>query len=182
MNFLTPLEKKVILFFMTMLALGSTIIILKKYTPYHIADELILENQPKQATQQRELKPYPLKVDSQPEREIISRPAPAKKKGSPKPSPEHQQNRVAKEKLEEPQIEKENEKSKKEEPVEKDKVLDYINNADINGLMELPGIGKVLAQRIMEYRKNYGNFKSVDELKNVPGIGEKKLEAIKSAF
>jgi competence protein ComEA len=54
-----------------------------------------------------------------------------------------------------------------------------INRATVEQLQALPGVGPVLAQRIVDYRKQHGAFKSVAELNNVKGIGEKKLADIK---
>jgi len=48
-------------------------------------------------------------------------------------------------------------------------------------LEELDGIGPALAQRILAYREAQGGFRSVDELAEVDGIGEKRLEALRQA-
>ena len=53
-----------------------------------------------------------------------------------------------------------------------------INRADAEQLTALPGIGEVLAGRIVAYREENGSFLSTQELQNVDGIGEKRLEAI----
>ena len=53
-----------------------------------------------------------------------------------------------------------------------------INQADSQALQALPGIGEVLAGRIIAYRDENGPFSSPDQLMNVEGIGEKRLEAI----
>ena len=54
-----------------------------------------------------------------------------------------------------------------------------INQAPKEKIVELPGIGPVLADRIISYRSNNGGFKRVEELRNVKGIGVKKLEALR---
>lgn len=53
-----------------------------------------------------------------------------------------------------------------------------INQADKEEFMALPGIGDVLAERILAYRRENGDFQSPEELLNVEGIGKKRLEEI----
>lgn len=53
-----------------------------------------------------------------------------------------------------------------------------LNAAGLAELEKLPGIGAELANRILDYREAEGNFSSVEELMNVPGIGEKKFAAL----
>ena len=53
-----------------------------------------------------------------------------------------------------------------------------INTADHKTLTTLPGIGQVLAQRIIDYRESAGDFRAVEELMNIDGIGEKRMEQL----
>lgn len=53
-----------------------------------------------------------------------------------------------------------------------------INDADLDELMMLPNIGETLAKRIIDYREKYGDFETEEELLNIEGLGEKKLETI----
>ena len=56
-------------------------------------------------------------------------------------------------------------------PKQTEKTLVNINCADVDELMTLPGIGEVLAGRIIAYREEHGAFASIDEITQVQGIG-----------
>lgn len=62
---------------------------------------------------------------------------------------------------------------------ERDLIIN-INTADIEELITLDGIGEAIAQKIVDYREEAGNFKTIEDIKNVSGIGDKKFEAIKN--
>lgn len=54
-----------------------------------------------------------------------------------------------------------------------------INTADSEELQELNGVGPVIAENIINYREENGRFKSIDDIKNVSGIGDKIFEKLK---
>lgn len=56
-----------------------------------------------------------------------------------------------------------------------------INTATAAELTQISGIGDVIAQRIVDYREENGDFTSLEELTNVAGIGEKRLASILEA-
>ena len=55
-----------------------------------------------------------------------------------------------------------------------------INRATVSDFDSLDGIGPVIAQRIVEYRKTHGAFMTIEDLQKVSGIGEAKFAQIKS--
>jgi competence protein ComEA len=54
-----------------------------------------------------------------------------------------------------------------------------VNSATLEQLESLPGIGPALGQRIIDYREQHGPFRTVDDLLNVSGIGDKTLEDLR---
>ena len=75
-------------------------------------------------------------------------------------------------------------KSPKPNPVnQKGKIINpplYINHASVNEMAKrLKGVGKKIAQRIVKTREQLGDFKKLEDLKAVPGMGSAKIEANK---
>jgi competence protein ComEA len=54
-----------------------------------------------------------------------------------------------------------------------------LNRADRAQLLQLPGVGDVTAERIEEYRRSHNGFKSVDELRQVHGVGPALMERLR---
>lgn len=53
-----------------------------------------------------------------------------------------------------------------------------INTATVEELMEIPGIGELLAQRIVDFREQHGQLMTLDELMDVEGFGQKRIEIL----
>jgi competence protein ComEA len=55
----------------------------------------------------------------------------------------------------------------------------HLNTATLEQLDELPGVGPVTAQKIVDYREQHGAFSSADDLDAIPGIGPARLEQLR---
>ena len=64
---------------------------------------------------------------------------------------------------------------------EEDTIIN-INTASKEKLMKLDGVGEGTAKKIIQYRQENGYFNTIEELKNVPGIGESKFNRLKDAI
>lgn len=62
---------------------------------------------------------------------------------------------------------------------QEENTLININTTTVTELLELPGIGSSTAQKIVDYRKENGKFNTIEEIKNVSGIGDAKYNNIK---
>ena len=69
---------------------------------------------------------------------------------------------------------------KTQDPISNDQNrLVNINTASLEELDKLPGVGPAIAKRIIDYRQENNGFVSIDEIKLVPGIGDKMFDNIK---
>lgn len=57
-----------------------------------------------------------------------------------------------------------------------------LNSVSFQELIQIPGIGPVIAEQIIQYRYEKGKFNNLEELKQIKGIGEKKFKLIKGYF
>ena len=77
----------------------------------------------------------------------------------------------------------ESEQQTQEEPApaqsEGQTLLD-LNTAQLHELQTLPGIGPVIAQRILDYREQFGPFRTKEQIKDVQGIGDVRYEQIEA--
>lgn len=71
------------------------------------------------------------------------------------------------------------ERPAREEEIAPVRVLVNINTATAEELETVTGIGPVLAQAILDYRAEHGDFRTLDELLEVRGIGSAKLDAMR---
>lgn len=62
--------------------------------------------------------------------------------------------------------------------IDEKKFLVDLNRCSVEDLIGIPGVGRTLAERIIEFRNNRGRFTSVDELRLIPGIGRKTYRAL----
>lgn len=54
-----------------------------------------------------------------------------------------------------------------------------LNRASVEELQRLPGVGRTLAQRMVDWRRTHGRYRSVDDLQAVKGIGVTRLERLR---
>lgn len=73
-----------------------------------------------------------------------------------------------------------NENTQKSSNKKEEKLMININTANEGELQKLPGIGSSIASRIVTYRKENGKFNTIEDIKNVSGIGDSKFNNIKN--
>ncbi|CAM3885014.1 ComEA family DNA-binding protein [Alkalicoccus chagannorensis] len=115
-------------------------------------------------------------TDAQPETEEEPAPAP------PEDSDDEQEEADTQKESEQLTLEEEEQQEEQEqeeqEQEEDDGIVD-VNEADVDDLEGVSGIGRDLAARIVEERQTNGRYDTLDDLTRVRGIGEKKLERLR---
>jgi competence ComEA-like helix-hairpin-helix protein len=67
------------------------------------------------------------------------------------------------------------------EPFDEQKFMINLNRCTVEDLMMIPGVGRALAMRIVEFRNTAGKFNSIEDLRQIPGIGRKTFRALAGA-
>jgi competence ComEA-like helix-hairpin-helix protein len=65
--------------------------------------------------------------------------------------------------------------------IDEKKFLIDLNRCSVEDLVRIPGVGRTLAQRVIDFRNNRGQFTSLDQLRLIPGIGRKTFRALTGA-
>lgn len=80
------------------------------------------------------------------------------------------------------EVQKSEENSESKESGNKDTSKINLNKASETDLQTLPGVGQKKAQEIIRYREENGGFKTIEDLKNISGFGEKSFEKLKESI
>lgn len=145
----TPTESKVVLFLIITFVIGSGVKIYKSYFPQDLSKDFDYSEQ------EREFNQRSRRIDSL---------EATKRDEDPKSSRGKRSSSTSRPKT-----------SKGVQPG----IIINLNTASKKELMQLPGVGEAMAERILLYREDKGRFQTVEELRKVKGIGGKKFEKLR---